>query len=334
MENVTHELPQRDKIDESWLPEAEYFPELGQLVSGKPAWGLISGALGSKTRRSNFVQRYFFGERPFDSKEKGHSASKEHASIESDDKHGDVLGNLTSISSATDDTHEDQADTQQDKEAGPKGLLGWLNVWADYNASRSPEQRQALWQQAVRDFRAAKEDVRKVCATANGIRESIQHLCHLRKEIRDQSEALHDLETKLAEAANQLAHLDTEECRPANIALKQCLDAIEQHQARKSSFWANLVSLWSAQRSWEVRRKLLEGQHDLNRSEFDRIARQIRQLDTLQESLEKQIADIRSALQRSRNESQLQQVDVMNLARTCGADHLLAWLFDSTQQYQ
>jgi hypothetical protein len=69
VENVTLELPQRDKIDESWIPEAEYFAELGGLVSGKPAWGLISGALGSKSRRNKFVNGYFYGQRPFNSAE-------------------------------------------------------------------------------------------------------------------------------------------------------------------------------------------------------------------------------------------------------------------------
>ena len=37
VENITLELPQRNKIDESWLPEAEYFAELGELITGKPA---------------------------------------------------------------------------------------------------------------------------------------------------------------------------------------------------------------------------------------------------------------------------------------------------------
>jgi len=35
VENVTLELPQRDKIDERWLPEAEYFADLGELSIGE-----------------------------------------------------------------------------------------------------------------------------------------------------------------------------------------------------------------------------------------------------------------------------------------------------------
>lgn len=62
VENVTLELPQRDKIDASWLPEAEHFADLGDALTGKPAWGLISGALGSKARRKAFVNSYFYGQ--------------------------------------------------------------------------------------------------------------------------------------------------------------------------------------------------------------------------------------------------------------------------------
>lgn len=44
VENITLELPQKDKIDESWFLNANYFDDLGELVSGRPAWGLISAA--------------------------------------------------------------------------------------------------------------------------------------------------------------------------------------------------------------------------------------------------------------------------------------------------
>lgn len=63
VENITRELPQRNRIDGSWLPEADYFGELGTLTSGAPSWALISAALGSKSRRSKFIDHYFFGNR-------------------------------------------------------------------------------------------------------------------------------------------------------------------------------------------------------------------------------------------------------------------------------
>jgi len=329
VENVTLELPQRDKIDESWLPEAEYFAELGELVSGKPAWGLISGALGSKARRTTFVDRYFYGQRPFGSDDKTDPEADDEA--EFDDEFGDVVNALFSTPSAAEDNggaSEESADAPSDKEEGPKGFLGWLNACAEVNKTRSSEQRQTLWQQAIADYEAAKTEVRKRCAAASRIRELIQALCKTRQQVTDQSEALRTLESKLADAVNQLSRLDAEESRPASMALKQCLDALEEHQARKPGFWAKVFSLWGAQRDWDAKRKRLEGQHDLAKSEFGRIARLTKQLDASRESLEKQSADMRRALERLRSQCQAQTQDAIDVARDGQADHLLAWLQD------
>ncbi len=328
VENVTLELPQRDKIDESWLPEAEYFAELGELVSGKPAWGLISGALGSKSRRTKFVERYFYGQRPFGNDDKADSEAEDEAEL--DDEFGDVLNALFSTPSTAEEnpgTNENHAEAPvDDKKEGPRGFLEWLNACAEVNKTRSPEQRQALWQKAIADYETAKTDVRKACATANRIRERIQALCKTRKQIADQSEALRALEKKLADAVNQLSRLDAEESRPASMSFKHSLDALEEHQARKPGFWAKVFSLWGAQRDWDAKRKRLEGQHDLAKSEFSRIARLTKQLDASRESLGKQTADTRRELQRLRDQCQAHTQDAIDVARDGQADHLLAWL--------
>lgn len=328
VENVTLELPQRDKIDESWLPDAEYFAELGELVSGKPAWGLISGALGSKARRTKFVERYFYGQHPFGSDDKADSGAEDETEL--DDEFGDVLNALFSTSSTVEEHHgasEENAESSSGKkEEGPKGFLGWLNACAEVNKTRSPEQRQAVWQQAIAEYEAAKTEVRKRCAAASQIRELIQALCKTRKQIADQSEALRALEKKLADAVNQLSRLDAEESRPASLALKHCLDALEEHQARKPGFWAKIFSLWGVQRDWDAKRKRLEGQHDLAKFEFSRIARFSKQLDASRESLEKQTTDTRRGLQRLRDQCQAHTQDAIEVARDGQADHLLAWL--------
>ena len=331
VENVTLELPQRDKIDESWLPEAEYFAELGELVSEKPAWGLISGALGSKARRTKFVERYFYGQRPLGSDDKADPETKDEAEL--DDEFGDVMNVLFSTCSTAEENHdasEEHADAPPDQEEGPKGFLGWLSACAKVNASRSSEQRQAVWQQAIADYETAKTEVRKARAAANRIRELIQTICKTRKQVADQSKALRALEKKFADAANQLSRLDAEESRPASMALKQCLDALEEHQARKPGFWAKIFSLWRAQRDWDAKQKRLEDQHDLAKSEFSRIARLTKQLDASRESLEKQSADTRRALERLRSQCQAQTQDAIDVASDGQADHLLAWLQDGT----
>jgi hypothetical protein len=161
------------------------------------------------------------------------------------------------------------------------------------NETRSPKERQDLWQQAVSDYEAAKDEACKARTDASHIRELIQAICQTRKTIADKSEELRALEQKLADALIQLSRLDTEESPRANTALKQCLDALGQHQVRKPGFWANLFSLWRAQRDWNTMRELLESQRDLAKAEFARIARLTKQLDTSRESWEIQIADAR-----------------------------------------
>lgn len=140
VENVTLELPQKDKIDESWLPEADYFGELGELVSGKPAWALISGALGSKTRRKAFVKRYFFGEKPKDAADK----SAVRAAADDDDGQEYADDSLIDEPEALDEAIGADA-----AEAERRGLMHWLNEQADI--TRTSEQRLRIWQQAVAD---------------------------------------------------------------------------------------------------------------------------------------------------------------------------------------
>lgn len=62
VENVTLELPQRDKVDAQWLPELDYFRGAAEWLTGKEAWGLFSAALGNKTNRDDFVDRFYEGD--------------------------------------------------------------------------------------------------------------------------------------------------------------------------------------------------------------------------------------------------------------------------------
>lgn len=333
VENVTLELPQRDKIDENWLPEAEYFAELGELTSGKPAWGLISGALGSKARRKNFVDRYFFGQRPFGSVDKAATEAEEEADVESDEEIEIAVNTQFSVPStvvASDGGDDDSDNAPPEKEKGPKGFMGWLNTHAEINKNRSPEQRQALWQQAVSDYEAVKKEEHQARADACRIRKLIRGINQARKEFADKSETLRTLEQKLADAVAQLAHLDDNESRPANLALKQCIDALKQYQTRKPGFWVKLFSLWRAQRDWNAERELLEGERDLATAEFARIARLIKQLDTSREGLENQIAEVRRILLRLQDQDKVLTRDAAGLASACKADHLVAWLQGDT----
>lgn len=333
VENVTLELPQRDKIDESWLPEAEYFAELGELTSDKPAWGLVSGALGSKARRTKFVNSYFYGQPPFDSKDKTNSEEEEDADIEPDEEIENAVNTHSSDSYTIDESqggHDDSENAPPEKEKDPKGFMGWLTTHADRNKALSTAQRQALWQQAVSDYDMVKTEASKACADASRIRKLIQAICQTRKKIAEKSEILHTLEQELADAVTQLAHLDANESRPANLALKQCLDALKWHQAKMPGFWAKLFSLWKAQRDWRAAWEFLERERDLASAEFARITRLTKRLDISRESLEKQIAEARRALMQLQDQERVLTRDATSLAIACQADHLIAWLQGGT----
>lgn len=322
VENVTLELPQRDKIDESWLPEAEHFADLGELITDKPAWGLISGALGSKARRTKFVERYFYGQRPYAGPGRADSNGEASDEAETDDEN--VAQALFADPTAASETDGEQVPSPQKN--APEGLMAWLGRHSQHNKERTPEQRQALWQQAVAEYQAAKEQVRKACADAHRIRALIQTLLTVRKKIAEATDALRALEQDLAHTAEQQARLDAEEGRSANAAFKHALAALTQHQASRPRFWANLRSLWGASRAWSAALELLQGQHDLAKAEFDRVARLAKQLEASSQKMERQIAGARQALQQLQAEDQSLTRQASDLASACRADHLLAWL--------
>ena len=320
VENVTLELPQRDKIDESWLPEAEHFADLGELITGKPAWGLISGALGSKARRKTFVDRYFYGQGPSTGQDR--VDNNKEASDETDDEN--VAKALFADPATAAETDGEQAPSQQKKI--PQGLMAWLGTYSQRNKERGPEQRQALWQQAVAEYEAAKAQVRAASADACRIRALIQALQSTRRKIAEATATVQALEQHLARTAEQLASLDAEEGRPANAALKHALEELAQHQASKPGFWANLRSLWGASRTWNAALKLLQDQRDYAKVESDRVARLAKQFEVSSQQLERQITAARQALRQWQAEDQSLTKQASDLAAACRADHLLAWL--------
>lgn len=331
VENVTLELPQRDKIDENWLPDAEYFAELGALITGMPAWGLVSGALGSKARRNRFVERYFDGKRPFGADDKVDAAPEDEVDVESDSGVGDGVDAPSDEFSPTvegdigSSKHDETLWAEEDR---PRGFRGWLGMCAQANENRSSIERQELWRQAVANYETAKTEARDACASAARIRELILTIGQARQKSSDKSKAFVALEQKLADTTRQLLHLDADESQPARLALQQCIEALQRHQDGKPNFWAKLISLWRAQRSWDAVQKQLDSQHALAKFEFDRIARLAKQLDAARKSLEEQASATREEIRQLQALEQRLLQDATALAKACKAEHLLAWLRD------
>lgn len=64
VENVTLEIPSADAVDDEWRDQAAYLDELASRVVGRTAWGLVAARLGKKTNRQDFVDKFWFGDRP------------------------------------------------------------------------------------------------------------------------------------------------------------------------------------------------------------------------------------------------------------------------------
>jgi hypothetical protein len=316
VENVTLELPQKDKIDESWLPDAAYFSEQGELVSGRPAWALISGALGSKTRRQAFVNRYFFGEKPKNAADK--SATRSIAESD-DDELEDAEDALIDEPEALDEGEGATAAEDQ-----RRGLMQWLNAQAD--GARTSEQRRQIWQQAVAAYNAAKQQAEQIGASAALMPDMLRALIRARRQAAEQASALKILEGKVEDLRVELERLDTDVWQPAQQKLQVCLQALEHLLTAKPGFWANLFSLWGAARAWELSKQLLAGRHALAHAGFERVKREIDRVAAERQVQEQQIAATANTLQQTREREQRLYTQAITLAQTSQAQHLVEWL--------
>ncbi|CAJ0780482.1 DEAD/DEAH box helicase [Ralstonia chuxiongensis] len=316
VENVTLELPQKDKIDESWLPDAEYFSEQGELVSGRPAWALISGALGSKARRQAFVNRYFFGEKPKNAADK--SATRSIAESD-DDELEDAEDALIDEPEALDEGEGATAAEDQ-----RRGLMQWLNAQAD--GARTSEQRRQIWQQAVAAYNAAKQQAEQIGASAALMPDMLRALIQARRQAAEQASALKILEGKVEDLRVEPERLDTDVWQPAQQELQVCLQALEHLLTAKPGFWANLFSLWGAARAWELRKQLLAGRHALAHAGFERVKREIDRVAAERQVQEQQIAATANTLQQTREREQRLYTQAITLAQTSQAQHLVEWL--------
>ncbi|CAB3769709.1 MULTISPECIES: DEAD/DEAH box helicase [Burkholderia] len=322
VENVTLELPQRDKIDESWWPEADYFSDLGELVSGKPSWGLISGALGSKTRRNAFVNRYFYGERP------ARPSSAPDPSDVADPSNPDTAELLDDDEAALEDgvDHEVVAASAVDAMPAdkPQGLLGWLDAQADIE--RTTEERLQIWQQAVADYQKARADVEQIASHLDGLRTLFPTLHHIRQETSRHATDLEALTANELKAIEQAARFDQEEWKPAHTALANCLEALERQQQTKPGFWQQLRTLGRAGRVWRTELQSLTRRHSLAEAGFQRVDRVAHQQETERKKLARAIADTKGALARLETRALAVADQIAVIARDAKAIHLLTWL--------
>ncbi|KMZ13528.1 DNA helicase-like protein [Candidatus Burkholderia humilis] len=338
VENVTLELPQRNKVDETWLPEGEYFAELGELTTGKPAWGMIFGALGSKTRRTAFVNRYFYGHTPRKRKGKPKPGTPEASdSPAAENIESASFSWPTADEEALESSEGNQNDqesivvsdgTDDEDETSPRGFLGWLGTQAQANSERSPEQRQRRWREAVAEYNAAKLAARQASEAASRIRAVMQDFGRIDYRTESAQATLRALEQQLADHREQLMGQAVQDTQAARRALEARLTALSQHLDVRPDLWSNLFSLWQTQRCWNKKRAVLEQQRTLAQFEFDRFARVNEQIAAAQRELERWADATRKELAQLYSHRDSLRRDATGLATTYQAHHLLVWLQD------
>lgn len=62
VENVTLEVPGARAIGDDWKTYADYLSDPASLLLGDDAWGAIAARLGRRSNRSDFVERFWWGE--------------------------------------------------------------------------------------------------------------------------------------------------------------------------------------------------------------------------------------------------------------------------------
>ncbi|MFG2548891.1 DEAD/DEAH box helicase [Streptomyces sp. NPDC048581] len=65
VQNITTELPALEALGEEWRSEASYFLDQAvSLLGGAPAWGAVAAPLGKAEKRRDFMERWWWGEKP------------------------------------------------------------------------------------------------------------------------------------------------------------------------------------------------------------------------------------------------------------------------------
>ncbi|WP_231944457.1 DEAD/DEAH box helicase [Herbaspirillum seropedicae] len=318
VENVSLELPQRDKVDELWLEELDHFADLGEILASKPAWGLISGALGRKDLRKAFVDGYFYGRKP----EKKVPAEEQENAPDDPDASPDQLflddGMVSSVIGEDDASHTDEKPRRQ-----RRGFEAWIEARAEENARRDTSQRQALWKAAVKEYQDAKTAVDQIQAYVNPMRKLLSELQVARETVATTELALIALRKNAKEVDDELSDFDARQRDPAATAMEEILVELENYLGSRPGFWANLFSLGKKKKLWTERRTFLDRKLTAAEKKLEHVDRVFSQLITRQKNLSDQILTTEQQLADQKKYSAEKQTDSVSLAVKFEAKHLI-----------
>lgn len=324
IENVTLELPQRDKVDASWLADYDQYADIASLVTGQPAWGLISAPLGSKSRRSAFVSAFWSGA--------SKSASNAKMGLDPDDPadetdlevNPDLAASQPELpgrggpggSAAVSNTATSSA---PEKVPQPKGMEAWLNS----QPKRSKAEKTALWREAVGRYLAAKQAASQASKEARQISGFLKEA----KAAADRAGALkRSLDTNAVQVVEKELLVSSASAQVTESQLQTAVQAMKQVLSRRPGFLANLFSLWGAGRRWAQEESNARAQQELALGRYRRTEREIHQLKEKLQAERVTLAEKEAAIADATAQVRRLTAELNALAEGLGAAHLVTYL--------
>lgn len=316
IENVTLELPQRDKVDASWLDEYDQYSDIASLVTGQPAWGLISAPLGSKSRRSAFVDAFWSG----GARKKGSAPEAAQDADPASDVPDDEV-NPAEADAVRDLVDPSPGATAAELEEQPpvQGMEAWLNSQSSYSSAEKAH----IWRQAVERYSAAK-------AAAAKISEDARRISDLLEQRKTTAGRIGELENAVDATAVVVLEKElvarTDAARSAEAQLESAVRTMSELLKRRPGFFANLFSLWAAGRRWAAEEANARAQRELDQGRCQRIEREIQQLLANIQAQRRTYAEAIAAVEEAKARCMHLTEEMKALAERHGAAHLKVYL--------
>ncbi|MBV7547275.1 ATP-binding protein [Pseudomonas sp. PDM26] len=313
VENVTLELPQRDKVDAQWLSELDYFRGASEWLTGKEAWGLISAALGSKTNRHDFVDRFY----------EGKGKTSKGADVPATGAGADV-----SDGPSVTDTDQVQGTGGAGSAAKFEGFKKWLDKKASHNKQESAadsQYRKTTWLAAVKRYKKAKAKAEAVGAEAVMVSSKVKALMEVRGQVQSTTRQIDHLKIRRSEFT-EIDWTIEEDFSNTHKRAQAREDQIQRHRKSEPGFWSKLFSLWSNYVKWKVALNSLQKALDETESEIAIIVQKWKRLRGEREEHDKLLAASESALQEFERVLATRKGELKTLAEKYKANHFLHWL--------
>lgn len=330
IENVTLELPQADKVDASWLKEYDLYADIAELVSGQPAWGLISAPLGSKSRRSAFVAAFWNGvpkrkagaaPKSGEGKPSAADAGLRHDAVNIEAGAGPVIAG-GDLFKGTGQARPAEVSGNPASAGGIQEQKGGMEAWLnEQRKDYSAVEKAALWQQAVQRYLNAKREADQVCEGARRIGSLLSQRHKICEGIPRLQQALADGEAEIRAVAQAVKDNDQHGVQAAE-QLGTALNEVAELMKRRPGFWDNLISFGQAGRRWAQEEQQASAQRDLAQRRCRRIDLEMETLREQVQQLKTARAETKAAAEHAHQAATRLTDEAIVLADRYGAEHL------------